>query len=65
MESKGVSVVLCLPGNDQKLKARLYVMHCHMMNHEELGMMQSVEVYNEADGPVGFAGGEICSSTKK
>jgi hypothetical protein len=41
------------------------MMHCHMMNHEELGMMQSVEVYNEADGPVGFAGGEICSSIKK
>ena len=41
------------------------MMHCHMMNHEELGMMQSVEVYNEADGPVGFGGGEICSSTKK
>lgn len=43
----------------------VFMMHCHMMNHEELGMMQSVEVYNEADGPVGFAGGEICSSTKK
>ncbi|CAH1662713.1 hypothetical protein CHELA1G11_12126 [Hyphomicrobiales bacterium] len=24
-----------------------YVLHCHMMNHEELGMMQLVEVYNE------------------
>jgi FtsP/CotA-like multicopper oxidase with cupredoxin domain len=23
------------------------VMHCHMMNHEELGMMQLVEVYQE------------------
>jgi len=22
-----------------------FVMHCHMMNHEELGMMQVVEVY--------------------
>ena len=21
-----------------------YVLHCHMMNHEELGMMQVVEV---------------------
>jgi hypothetical protein len=41
------------------------MMHCHMMNHEELGMMQSVEVCNEADGTAGFAGGEICSSTKK
>jgi hypothetical protein len=41
------------------------MMHCHMMNHEELGMMQSVEVYNEADGPVSFVGGEICSSARK
>jgi FtsP/CotA-like multicopper oxidase with cupredoxin domain len=24
-----------------------YVLHCHMMNHEELGMMQVVEVYDE------------------
>jgi FtsP/CotA-like multicopper oxidase with cupredoxin domain len=24
----------------------VFMMHCHMMNHEELGMMQSVEVYN-------------------
>ncbi len=23
----------------------VFMMHCHMMNHEELGMMQSVEVY--------------------
>jgi len=25
----------------------LYVLHCHMMNHEELGMMQVVEIYDE------------------
>jgi hypothetical protein len=36
-----------------------------MMNHEELGMMQSVEVYNDAGGPIGFEGGAICSSRKK
>ncbi|MFO1059345.1 MAG: multicopper oxidase domain-containing protein [Dongiaceae bacterium] len=24
----------------------LYMLHCHMMNHEELGMMQVVEVYS-------------------
>jgi len=24
---------------------RQYMLHCHMMNHEELGMMQVVEVY--------------------
>lgn len=23
----------------------IYMLHCHMMNHEELGMMQTVEVY--------------------
>jgi FtsP/CotA-like multicopper oxidase with cupredoxin domain len=23
----------------------VYVMHCHMMNHEEMGMMATVEVY--------------------
>jgi len=25
----------------------IYMLHCHMMNHEELGMMQTVEVYEE------------------
>jgi FtsP/CotA-like multicopper oxidase with cupredoxin domain len=25
----------------------VFMMHCHMMNHEELGMMQSVEVYKD------------------
>jgi FtsP/CotA-like multicopper oxidase with cupredoxin domain len=25
-----------------------YMLHCHMMNHEELGMMQVVEVYSES-----------------
>jgi FtsP/CotA-like multicopper oxidase with cupredoxin domain len=25
-----------------------FMLHCHMMNHEELGMMQVVEVYDEA-----------------
>jgi FtsP/CotA-like multicopper oxidase with cupredoxin domain len=24
-----------------------YVLHCHMLNHEELGMMQVVEVYSD------------------
>jgi FtsP/CotA-like multicopper oxidase with cupredoxin domain len=23
----------------------IYMLHCHMMNHEEMGMMQTVEVY--------------------
>jgi len=25
----------------------VFMMHCHMMNHEELGMMQTVEVYKD------------------
>jgi FtsP/CotA-like multicopper oxidase with cupredoxin domain len=25
----------------------VFMMHCHMMNHEEMGMMQAVEVYKE------------------
>ncbi|MBV8410232.1 MAG: multicopper oxidase family protein, partial [Alphaproteobacteria bacterium] len=25
----------------------VFMLHCHMMNHEELGMMQAVEVYKE------------------
>jgi hypothetical protein len=37
----------------------------HMMNHEELDMMQAVEVYDEKNGPVGFDGGAICSPSKK
>jgi FtsP/CotA-like multicopper oxidase with cupredoxin domain len=30
----------------------VFMLHCHMMNHEELGMMQAVEVYKETDGPI-------------
>ena len=25
----------------------VFMMHCHMMNHEELGMMQAIEVYKD------------------
>jgi FtsP/CotA-like multicopper oxidase with cupredoxin domain len=25
----------------------VFMMHCHMMNHEEMGMMQAVEVYRD------------------
>jgi FtsP/CotA-like multicopper oxidase with cupredoxin domain len=25
----------------------VFMLHCHMMNHEEMGMMQTVEVYKE------------------
>jgi hypothetical protein len=28
----------------------VFMMHCHMMNHEEMGMMQAVEVYRDG-GP--------------
>ena len=27
--------------------AGVYMVHCHMMNHEEMGMMQTVEVYKD------------------
>jgi FtsP/CotA-like multicopper oxidase with cupredoxin domain len=23
----------------------IFMLHCHMMNHDEMGMMQTVEVY--------------------
>lgn len=25
----------------------IYMIHCHMMNHEEVGMMQTIEVYKD------------------
>ena len=25
----------------------IFMIHCHMMNHEEMGMMQTVEVYKD------------------
>jgi FtsP/CotA-like multicopper oxidase with cupredoxin domain len=43
----------------------VFMLHCHMMNHEELGMMQAVEVYKDGDVSVVFEGAPICSSTKK
>jgi FtsP/CotA-like multicopper oxidase with cupredoxin domain len=27
-----------------------FMLHCHMMNHEDMGMMQAVEVCKETDG---------------
>ena len=42
----------------------VFMMHCHMMNHEELGMMQSVEVYDDANGPIGFDAGAICRAPR-
>jgi FtsP/CotA-like multicopper oxidase with cupredoxin domain len=24
-----------------------FMLHCHMMNHEDMGMMQAVEVYKD------------------
>ena len=41
------------PGETIELKLKftdyigMYMLHCHMMNHEELGMMQAVEVYRD------------------
>jgi FtsP/CotA-like multicopper oxidase with cupredoxin domain len=43
----------------------VFMMHCHMMNHEELGMMQAVEVYKEGDGPLASDGDAICGSRPK
>ena len=31
----------------RRIATGVFMMHCHMMNHEELGMMQAVEVYKE------------------
>ena len=25
----------------------VFMLHCHMMNHEEMGMMRTVEVYKD------------------
>jgi len=43
----------------------VFMLHCHMMNHEEMGMMQAVEVYDGADGPTALEGVPICSSPRK
>ncbi len=48
----------------------VFMLHCHMMNHEEMGMMQAIEVYKEADGPIVYEGvvydaDSICSSRGK
>jgi hypothetical protein len=42
----------------------VFMMHCHMMNHEEMGMMQAVEVYKEADGPAVYEGDAICRGSR-
>ena len=43
----------------------VFMLHCHMMNHEEMGMMQAVEGYDGADGPTALEGVPICSSPRK
>ncbi len=35
----------------------IFMLHCHMMNHEELGMMQTVEVYSDEQPPA--SGGQV------
>ena len=42
--SKGGSVVLRSRFLDY---TGVFMMHCHMMNHEDLGMMQTIEVYKD------------------
>jgi FtsP/CotA-like multicopper oxidase with cupredoxin domain len=42
----------------------VFMLHCHMMNHEEMGMMQAVEVYKERHGAVVYEGAEICRGSR-
>jgi FtsP/CotA-like multicopper oxidase with cupredoxin domain len=42
----------------------VFMLHCHMMNHEEMGMMQAVEVYKERHGAVVHEGDEICRGSR-
>src|ERR1700730_13142626 len=42
-----------------------YMLHCHMMNHEELGMMQVVEVYDDADPTSQTISSAICPPLNK
>ena len=44
VERKGGSVVFRSRFLDY---TGIFMLHCHMMNHEEMGMMQTVEVYKE------------------
>jgi FtsP/CotA-like multicopper oxidase with cupredoxin domain len=45
------SVIVARKGGQVVFRSRfldytgVYMVHCHMMNHEEMGMMQTVEVY--------------------
>src|SRR5262245_5551664 len=43
----------------------VFMMHCHMMNHEDRGMMQTVEVYKGGDGPIATDGDAICGSRNR
>ena len=44
-------VIVDRKGGEVVLRSRfldftgVYMIHCHMMNHEEMGMMQTIEVY--------------------
>jgi FtsP/CotA-like multicopper oxidase with cupredoxin domain len=46
------SVIVARQGGEVVFRSRfldftgIYMLHCHMMNHEEMGMMQTVEVYD-------------------
>ena len=42
-----------------------YMLHCHMMNHEELGMMQVVEVYDDADPTPQAISSAVCPPPDK
>jgi len=47
------TVVVHRQGGSVVLRSRfldytgVFMLHCHMMNHEEMGMMQAIEVYKD------------------
>ena len=47
------SVIVTSKGGSVVFRSRfldytgVFMLHCHMMNHEEMGMMQTVEVYKD------------------
>jgi FtsP/CotA-like multicopper oxidase with cupredoxin domain len=47
------TVVVPRKGGSVVLRSRfldytgVFMLHCHMMNHEEMGMMQAIEVYKD------------------
>jgi len=48
-----ITLVVPRQGGSVVLRSRfldytgVFMLHCHMMNHEEMGMMRTVEVYKD------------------